>query len=249
VVEPGASARLALASGAVAEALEDSSAHSEGGHAERAYAYLLRAIATCEILPGAVLNERQEAARLGMSRTPFRQALHQLAKEGLVVTERNRAVRVSLLDPATISDYFVVREALEVELLRRIVEERLPVDFARLEALLAEMEQAVKGEDALGYLRADEEFHLTVCQAAGNRQALEVIRRAWIHINRTRYLERGEPSNLRGSLAEHRSILSSLRRRRADRAEAAVRAHMNRARGLLGDLVQNLPGVFVAHGR
>lgn len=230
----------------MARALEDTDGETDGGHAERAYSFLLQAIATCEILPGAVLNERQEAARLGMSRTPFRQALHQLAKEGLVVTERNRAVRVSLLDPATISDYFVVREALEVELLRRIVNDRCPVDFARLEELVAEMERAVAAEDTLAYLRADEEFHHTVCQAAGNRQALEVIRRAWIHINRTRYLEPGQASNLRGSLAEHRSILTALRRRRIDRAEATVRAHMNRARGLLGDLLQNLPEVFVA---
>lgn len=218
----------------------------EAGQADRAYATLLRAIATCELVPGALLNERKEAAGLGMSRTPFREALHRLESDGLVTARRNRKVRVSLLDREIIEGHLVVREALEAELLRRIITERRPVDFSRLKTLVADMRAAIRDADVHAYLGADEEFHLTICRAAKNAPALEALQRAWIHVNRVRYLEPGDARNLRGSLAEHQRLLAALRRRDERAAQITVAEHMDRGRGLLSDLMRDLPEVFVA---
>lgn len=217
----------------------------EVSYAERAHAVLQRAIATCALAPGSVLNERHEAARLGMSRTPFRQALHRLAGEGLVDTAFNRTVRVSLLDPERIEHFTVIREALEVELVRRIVLEDRPVDFKRLDALLRDMAAAIKATDVISYLEADEQFHLTICSAAGNDEALEIIRRAWIHVNRTRYLEAEVMQGYRGSLTEHRGMMAGLRRGDTAEVASAIRHHMERSRSRLADLMQALPEAFV----
>jgi DNA-binding GntR family transcriptional regulator len=216
------------------------------GFAERAHAVLERAIVTCAIPPGAVLNERHEAAKLGMSRTPFRQALHRLAADGLVVTSRNRTVRVSLLDPEVISNFTVVREAIEVELVRRALVEGQPVDFGKLDKLLSEMGAAIRAKDPLAYLGLDEEFHLTICSAADNEAALEIIRKAWMQVNRSRYVEPESMEGYRGSLAEHRAMVRGLRKGDATIAVNAIRAHMQRSRDRLDDLMDALPGAFVA---
>jgi DNA-binding GntR family transcriptional regulator len=217
------------------------------GSADRAYAALVRAIATCQLQPGAAFNERDQAAALGMSRTPLRQALHRLALEGLVETIPQRGVFVSLLDPKEIVDNTVVREVLEVEMLRRIIVEEREIDFTTLDRLLDRMKKYIEASDAIGFLEADEEFHLTLAALAGNRPALEAIHRSWIHVNRVRYLQHQGTRGLSAALGEHRAMLTGLRRRDTERTEAAVRAHMHRSRARLGELTDLVPEAFVAH--
>lgn len=214
--------------------------------ADRAHAVLLRAITTCELKPGAVLSERHHATRLGMSRTPFRQALHRLASEGLVNTEFNRTVRVSPLDPQKIEHFTVIREALEVALIRTVLTQGMPIDFPRLDALIREMASAIKAKDAVGYLECDEEFHLTICAASGNDEALDIMRRAWLHVNRLRYIEVDVLQGYRGSLAEHRSMVDGLRAGDVDAVAGAIVHHMQRSRDRLSELVRSLPESFVA---
>lgn len=215
------------------------------GNADRAYQKLVRLIATCELAPGTAFNERDQAAALGMSRTPLRQALHRLALEGLVETVPQRGVYVSLLDPKEIYDHTIVREALEVEVLRRIVLDQRPVDYDRLDELLARMERALRSADTVGFLEADEEFHLVIASASGNRPAFQAIHRSWIHVNRVRYLEHQAKPGLRAALAEHRAMVAGLRHRDPDRVEKAVRAHMDRSRSRLDELTKMIPDAFV----
>ena len=215
------------------------------GSADRAYNALVRAIATCQLAPGAAFNERDQAAALGMSRTPLRQALHRLALEGLVETVPQRGVFVSLLDPKEILDNTVVREVLEVEVLRRIIEQGLPLDYRHLDGLLAGMRRAIGAGDAAGFLEADEEFHRALAEAAGNRPALEAIHRSWIHVNRVRYLQRQSGRGLSAALAEHRAMLAGLRSGDQARTAAAVRAHVQRSRVRLDELTKLVPEAFV----
>lgn len=217
-----------------------------GGHADRAYSSLVRSIATCELPPGSVFNERDEAARLGMSRTPLRQALHRLALEGLVETIPKKGVVVSLLDPHDIRDNTIVREALEVESLRRTIIEGREVDLERLRQLLRDMRASVTADDAAAFLRADEEFHIVLAASAGNDRALAEIHRSWIHVNRVRYLKFQDRASLDAALREHRSMLRAVQRGDVEAAEAAVRAHMERSRARLEELTRVLPGAFVA---
>lgn len=217
------------------------------GSAERAYQALVRDIATCRLAPGAAFNERDQAAALGMSRTPLRQALHRLALEGLVETIPQRGVYVALLDPKLIHDNTVVREVLEVELLRRTIVEERAVDFDRLDHLTAAMEAALQTSDAVAFLEADEEFHLVLASAADNQPAWSAIHRSWIHVNRVRHLQHQGQRGLRSALSEHRAMVTSVRRRDTVRAEAAVRAHMERSRSRLHELTLLLPEAFVSN--
>jgi len=204
----------------------------------------VRAIATCQLPPGTAFNERDQAAALGMSRTPLRQALHRLAFEGLVETIPQRGVYVSLLDSKEITDNTVVREVLEVELLRQVIERGIALDFRELDQLMKRMKAAIEREDAVSFLEADEEFHLTIAGAAGNRPAREAIHRSWIHVNRIRYLQHQGTKGLAAALAEHRAMLTGLRKGDAVGTEAAVRAHMRRSRARLAELSVLVPEAF-----
>lgn len=215
-------------------------------HSERAYAKLLEAIATCKLRPGSLLNERDTAAGLGMSRTPFRQALHRLALEGLVVTIPKRGVYVTALDRKVIADNVAVREALEVEIVRRIIDGGLPVDLPRLRDLLATMRAAAAKGDARAFLAADERFHLAIVGASQNQPALQAVKRTWIYLNRARYLAPPGHRARREALAEHREIAAALGARERARAERAVRRHLKKSLRRLDEIAVQMPSAFTA---
>lgn len=212
---------------------------------DRAYSVLIRKIAACELPPGAELNERSAAAELGMSRTPFRQAIHRLTVEGLVTTIPKKGIRVTLLDSKILADHMMVREALEAEMVRRVIEGNLPVDFADLKRRITSMKDAAAKKDNLTFLRADEEFHLGIMRAAGNEAAVEAVHRSWIQVNRARYLAPPDFKDRGGVLKEHADILDALKAKDVGRAEAAVRKHLSESRRRLRGITERLPSAFV----
>jgi DNA-binding GntR family transcriptional regulator len=230
----------------IADALSVDS-HEVHSNADRAYAILVRAIATCELRPGAAFNERDQSAALGMSRTPLRQALQRLAVEGLIETLPQRGAFVTLIDPKEVFDNTIVREVLETELLRRMIDEDQDIDFGKLEELLTTMARAIKKKNANAYLECDEEFHLTLARMSGNRPALEAIRRSWTYVNRARYLQELSTHALTDSLNEHRAMVDGLRNRDSQATSAAVAAHMGFSRTRLQELTELIPDAFVTH--
>ena len=244
-----------MARQAATRAVGDATANSNGNGSGReshlsdfAYEAVLGAIARCELPPGAWLNEREASAELGMSRTPFRQALHRLTLDGLIQSVPRRGARVTLLDMKDIADNLEVREALEVAALRRILHDKLPVDLDRLSELISVMKRAIADDDAPSFLEADEQFHLTIAAAAGNRRTIEALKRAWVHINRARYLEPPDRSVMRSSVQEHTKILASLRGGKLREVERTVVSHMTSAGDLFGDLRQRMPEAFRPEG-
>jgi DNA-binding GntR family transcriptional regulator len=194
--------------------------------ADAAYARLAEAIATCEIPAGSPLNEREMAARLGMSRTPLRAALHRLSLEGLVTTVPKKGTHVTTLDARDVEDSTAVREALEVEMARRVIDAGIQPDAAALQELLAAQRHAVEHLDSPAFLRADEQFHLLLLAASGNHSAIDAAQRAWLHVNRARYTVPMTVADMRNALRGHREIAAAVAERSAPRAERAIRAHL-----------------------
>jgi DNA-binding GntR family transcriptional regulator len=194
--------------------------------ADVAYRRLAHAIATCEIPAGAPLNERDVAAQLGMSRTPLRAALHRLSLEGLVATVPQKGTHVAPLDAQDIADNMALRRALEVEMAHRVVEAAVDLDPTVLHDLLALQRRAIEHLDSPAFLRADEQFHLYVLAAAGNRRALEAAQRSWLHVNRARYTVPMTVTHMRAGLRGHREIAAALLQRNAPSVQQAIRDHL-----------------------
>lgn len=213
-------------------------------HADKAHATLLRAIATCQLPPGSVFNEREQAAKLGMSRTPFREALHRLEVQGLIETRPKRGVYVALIDVQELRDHAGLREAIEVESVRPALEAN-QLDFDDLDRRLEAMEKALESGDDVDYLRLDEDFHLSVVEAAGNRVAHQVAEQTWIHLNRIRFLEQLAPGVLGAAHHDHTALADALRQGDAARARRVVRRHIAGYLRVMDDQMGRLPSAFV----
>ena len=194
--------------------------------ADVAYARLAQAIATCEIPAGAPLNEREVAARLGMSRTPLRAALHRLSLEGLVTTVPKKGTYAARLDARDVEDNMAVREALEIEMAQRVIAAAVELDAAVLDELLDAQRHAIEHLDSPAFLRADEQFHLYLLATSGNRRAVEAAQRTWLHVNRARYMVPMTVAHMRSSLRGHREIVTAFTERSPARVQRAIRDHL-----------------------
>lgn len=219
---------------------EPSEQRSSSGYA---YEVLAHGIATGALPPGTPIRERSDAARLGMSRTPFREALHRLELEGLVSRRSKRGTLVAPLDERGISESLALREAIEVAMAQRLAGEGAELDA--LEAKLREQRQAVEQADRLAFLAADEGFHLVLVQLTGNELAVEMVRRCWLQLNRARYLAPLRPAEMRAALRDHGEIVEAIRAGDLDGVRWAIRRHLDGTeQRLLQELRATRPEVF-----
>lgn len=220
------------------------STETEEQRSEYAYEALAYGIATGALPPGTPIRERSDAARLGMSRTPFREALYRLELEGLVVRKSKRGTLVAPLDARGIAESMALREAIELAMAQRIVGDRT-IDLAPLEEQLAGQRQAAEREDRLAFLAADETFHIELVQLAGNALAVDAVRRCWLQLNRARYLAPMRRPAMRSALRDHQEILGAIRSGDVDGVRWAIRRHLDEpVQRLLRDLRASHPEVF-----
>ncbi|MFA6021872.1 MAG: GntR family transcriptional regulator, partial [Rhodospirillales bacterium] len=119
-----------------------------------------------ELPPGLRISERQLADQLGVSRTPVREALRILAREGLVETRANRRTFVAEPQPAEISDTLVVLAAVEGVAGEMAIERMSDAEIGEVRALHHEMLAAYARGDRLGYFKKNQEIHLAIVAGA-----------------------------------------------------------------------------------
>jgi DNA-binding GntR family transcriptional regulator len=207
---------------------------------DRAYATLLDEIQSGILRPGAVLGEVEQAARLGVSRTPLREALGRLAADGLVAQQSPRVTVVTAIDADDIREIFEVRRALE-ESAARLAAERgdaaafvqLAHEFARVD--LDGVGDAADGRDSYYGLIA--RFDASLDAAVANDYLTAALRTVRTHLVRVRRLARDNPGRLAASVAEHRLIAEAIGARDADLAAHATHVHLHNAlESILGAL-------------
>ena len=200
---------------------------------DRAYATLLDEIQSGNLRPGAVLGEVEQAARLGVSRTPLREALGRLAADGLVAQQSPRVTVVTAIDADDIREIFEVRRALE-ESAARLAAERGDADaFAELARDFAQVDldhgEAVGADGRDAYYALIERFDLALDGAVANDYLTAALRTVRTHLVRVRRLARDNPARLAASVAEHRLIAAAIGARDADLAAHATHVHLHNA--------------------
>jgi DNA-binding GntR family transcriptional regulator len=186
---------------------------------------LLERIVSGVYPPGRRLVETRIAQELGVSQAPVREALRDLEQLRLVVHESFRGCSVRSVSPTDLLEAYPVRAALE-ELAVRLAAHH--IDDTALEHLVEQVEamrQATRDRDPAAEAAADAAFHSTIVAAAGN----SVLTQQWEQLlpHARTLLSLTLPASPKGDLADrHLPILEALRRHDADRAEAAMRAHL-----------------------
>ncbi len=203
-----------------------------GGHsalAERVFAQLRSDILHARLRPGQALSENRLAEELAVSRTPVREAVQRLVREGLVQVLPQRGSYVALLSIRRIRDALFVREAVETEIVRRIL--AAPPNPAALDELDASIErqsQALALADLEATMRADEDFHRCLLQSCGYSGVWPVVAQARDMHQRTRAIAVPELQSGEQALADHRAIVAGLRARDFEQAQRAASAHLRR---------------------
>jgi DNA-binding GntR family transcriptional regulator len=204
--------------------------------AERALATLRDLIMGGELAPGARLGEVELADRLGVSRTPVREALSRLAAEGLVEIAPNRGARVVTWTVAELEGVFDLRAVLEPQLTAHAVPNAAAADVDELDALARRMHEVGTpgpGQDLDALVPLNRAFHDRLVALAAH-PTLATALAAAIHppIVRRNFLTYDEAS-LRRSLAHHSEIVAALRAGDPEWARAVMTSHIANARAVM----------------
>jgi len=194
---------------------------------------MLRAsIVAGELEPGEIYSAPALAGRLGVSATPVREAMLDLASDGLVEPVRNRGFRVVVVDEDALDEISELRHMLEVPAMARVVARAGEAELVALYAKVARIEVAADGSDAAAFLLADRDFHLSLLSLGGNARLVRLVGQLR---NQTRLVGiRGlaQSGQLMASALEHRPILDAVCSRDAELARALMRAHLDHTREL-----------------
>ncbi len=203
-------------------------------------------IVTGALRPGERLDEQGLATRFGVSRTPIREALMQLATTGLVTLHQRRGAFVTLLNLKDIIERFEVMAALEGACgslaARRITDEERRQLLEAHEA--CRQEAATEGSDA--YYYANERFHHVIYQACHNAFLVEQARQLHGRLKPYRRLQLKARGRVASSLAEHQAIVDAILAGEGAKAEQLLKGHILIQGERLTDFVASLDTSAVA---
>lgn len=204
---------------------------------DRAYETLLDEIQGGVLAPGAVINEVEQAARLGVSRTPLREAVGRLTADRLVAQISPRVTVVTDIDADDIRELFEVRRALEETAARLAAERGDAAVFADIADNLAAVHLDADADRA-AYAVLIARFDQALDDAVANDYLTSALRTVRTHLVRVRRLSRENATRLSASVAEHRLIASAIAAGDADLAAHATHVHLHNA---LTNILASLP--------
>jgi DNA-binding GntR family transcriptional regulator len=190
------------------------------------YAALRDLIVRAELAPGERLSETELGDRLGVSRTPVREALGRLRDDRLVEVRPQIGTFVSRISPQAVSDAQFIREALECTAVRVSAELADEESMAQIEENLRAQERAVARTDIDSWQLLDDTFHRSLCDLSGHPAVWPVNERAKSHLNRLRRLSLTMPDYLATMVDAHRAVSDAVAIHDPDAAEAALREHL-----------------------
>ncbi|MFD0889099.1 GntR family transcriptional regulator [Streptosporangium algeriense] len=218
---PSAQDRLDLPAVGERQSLREQVAHA-----------LRAALITGEMRPGVVYSAPVLAAQFGVSATPVREAMLDLAKEGLVEAVRNKGFRVTELSERDLDEITEIRRLIEVPTIARLADADLAESFEALRPVAQEIVDAAERGDLLAYVDADVRFHVDLLALAGNTHLVDVVRdlrkRARLY-GLSALSARGA---LVGSAREHLQLLDLLAAGDAQGSERLMDEHIRHVRGI-----------------
>jgi DNA-binding GntR family transcriptional regulator len=194
---------------------------------ERTYEHLRALAVTFAIKPNERINEVELSRRLGVSRTPLREALNRLAIEGYVTTVKSKGFFGRQLNAKDVFDLYELRVAVETESVRLAGERATDGELKELRHFVMASRDEREDEQALKLLRLDEQFHERIAELSRNAEIVRAIRRlnGRIHFVRWIDMQHGRRSQTQ---AEHLAIVDAMAARNAAKSVALMRSHITR---------------------
>lgn len=211
---------------------------------ESVYEILREKIVSKELTPGQRLNLDAFETQLGISRTPLKEALGRLAREGLVEIIPQSGTFVTHLSAEDIAESFDVRRALEVSAVESAVQRASDDDLRQLREIVRQLGELAASEDHDAiypqFLALDHSFHRQLVALTRNRRLCRAHDGENIHAQMARVRYRRSERELNIAQEEHERIMTALEARDAETTKAELDAHLRRAkRSLLTEMKSN----------
>ncbi len=193
---------------------------------EEVFQTLRNAILRGHLLPGARLMEIHLAAELGVSRTPVREAIQMLAKDGLAEILPRRGARVAGISGKDLEDVLEIRSVLEDLAVRDACKKMTPEQFDELDRAMRAFAEAAKARDERQAAEADERFHDAIYRASGNERLAAIIASLREQMFRYRYEYIRDAAVYEQLVKEHAAIADALRRKNEKDVRRIMRTHL-----------------------
>ena len=200
---------------------------------EMVYEELKIQILTGQIVPGTRMMEVDLAEEMGVSRTPIREAIRKLEKEGLVTIEPRRGAYASMISTQDMVEILEVRQDLEGLAAYFAATRMSPVEMEELKEIADKYNDAVKSGNMKELIRYDTQFHRLIVDSCNNKILVSMVEQLQELVLRFRYIyydnfKRGEEMP-----REHQEIIDAIASGDADRARAAADVHIDRLKQLV----------------
>jgi GntR family transcriptional regulator, rspAB operon transcriptional repressor len=210
------------------------------------YGIMRRAIVNLHLAPGSNINEKLICDQLGISRTPLREAILQLQSENLVSVIPNSGTYVSKIDLQSVFDGQLVRDALELKVVRLAASRMTPQFERALDFNLHQQKRMAVDVDYDEFYLLDEAFHAMICEFGASAYIWKIINGAKAQLDRVRRMSYPLVSHLDLVLNEHIAVVDGLKQREPEVAAAAMKIHIDRVFTVIRRLITERRDYFAA---
>ncbi len=197
------------------------------GSRDYALRMLTQNIISLALVPGSRVSEAELAEQMGLSRTPVREALHELDKSGMVKVSPQRSTLVSYIDYTVLDDMMFLRSSLEYSVLRVLCALPAPLRLEALEDnLLLERRAAARGDRA-ALMQLDNEFHRLLFALAGKNRVYELMAGSMALLDRERTLSLSLMQRY-DFIEDHAGLIDALRAGDTGKALGVMELHLSR---------------------
>lgn len=200
-------------------------------------------IISLELEPGTAISENELAMELGISRTPVREAIIDLAKNSIIETYPQRGSYVSLIDPKMVEEARFLRRVLDTAVIEVACEMDNPEQIKKLEDNVQLQEFYLNKNDADKIFILDNEFHREIYTLAKKDLVFEMRSTMMIHFDRVRTLSVETVKDMK-IVNDHRGMLEAIRNKDKELAVSLVNKHLNRYQVDENMIREQYPGYF-----
>ena len=188
---------------------------------------LRQAILKGEMEPGERLMEIQLADRLGVSRTPIREAIRKLELEGLVLMIPRKGAEVAKISEKSLRDVLEIRRALDALAIELCIERMSEEDIQSLTDAQEVFRQSVENSEPMTIAENDEHFHDVIYNSTNNQRLVQMLNnlREQMYRYRLEYIKDADKRQI--LVLEHDQILKAIKERNVAEAKIAIRAHVD----------------------
>lgn len=202
------------------------------------YKTIRNAILKGELKPGSRLMEIHLASSLGVSRTPVREAIRLLEREGLAVTYPRRGAQVAHMSVKDLEDVIEIREALDVLAANKTCENVDATIIEKLENEIEAFKNVVNSDDFREIVKADEAFHNVIYESANNPKLTEIVNSLREQMYRYRYEYIKEKDMMVNLLKEHEKILEAIRKKDKAGVTKMMKEHLENQYKTVKELIE-----------